>query len=141
LEKIQKKAVERKMTYKLFLDDDRIPSDVIGWMHQRIGEKNPIYLQPDWIIVKNYDQFIKYIVENGLPYFVSFDHDLAFEHLAPETENWVYKEKTGFHCVKWLVEYCIDNDLQFPEYAVHSQNTIGCENMLSYIKSFLSFKK
>lgn len=133
--------MERKITNKLFLDDDRFPVDVISWMHQRIGKRNSIYLQAGWVVVKNYDQFTKHILENGLPEFVSFDHDLGFEHLAPETDSWKYKENTGFHCVKWLCEYCIDNDLKFPSYAVHSQNTIGCENMLSYIKSFINFQK
>ena len=41
--------------------------------------KNSIYLLNDWDIVRNYDEFINYILKNGLPSVISFDHDLAQE--------------------------------------------------------------
>ena len=143
--------MERKITYKLFVDDDRIPSQCALWMHERIGQKNPIYLEPDWVIVRDYKQFTQYVLEHGLPVFVSFDHDLGDANLIArnvnEDDSIDYEnsdfnsddEKTGFHCVKWMVELCIDRDLKFPDFAVHTQNPIGATNMLSYIQAFRNF--
>ena len=54
------------MSYKLFLDDVRNPRDV-KWAEMPLGP---------WVIVRNYDDFVKYITSNGLPEFVAFDHDL-----------------------------------------------------------------
>ncbi len=103
--------------YKLFLDDERKPSQV-KWVPMPLGP---------WVIVRDYATFVDYITKNGIPAFVSFDHDLA---------DGTFKEKTGFHCAQWLVEYCLDKDLPFPEYQVHSMNPIGKENIRQYIESF-----
>jgi hypothetical protein len=43
-------------------------------------------------------------------------------------------EKTGYDCAKWLVEYCVEHGLKFPEYVVHSMNPVGKENILSYVR-------
>lgn len=118
------------MTYKLYLDDMREP------VHTYKTSKNS-----DWVIVKNYNEFVETITKNGMPFLISFDHDLGLEHynegingLPPKYDE--YKEKTGFHCAKWLVEYCLDNNLKLPAYNVHSANTIGRENIFSYLESF-----
>lgn len=58
------------MSYKLFLDDERNPYKVT-WVKLPLGP---------WVVVRNYDQFIKHITNHGIPSFVSFDHDLADEH-------------------------------------------------------------
>lgn len=59
------------MSYNLFLDDIRNPSDCIHYMY------TPIYTSVDWVIVRNYNEFVKTIEEKGLPEIVSFDHDLG----------------------------------------------------------------
>lgn len=112
--------------------------------------KNPrIYWEGDWDIVRNYDQFVKYIEENGLPDLISFDHDLADEHYNDlfSDKNWVkddndielsygeYKEKTGLECAKWLVDYCSDNNKKLPEFMVHSANPVGKKNIESYLNN------
>ena len=51
------------------------------------------------------------------------------------------KEKTGYDCAKWLVEYCLDNDLSLPKYQVHSMNPVGKKNILDYLSNFNIFKK
>ena len=68
---------------KLFLDDIRIPKDAIGLVPDKY---NQFYFSNDWEIVTNYDDFVEYIELNGVPKFVSFDHDLADFHydLKPE---------------------------------------------------------
>jgi hypothetical protein len=46
------------------------------------------------------------------------------------------KEKTGLDCAKWLVDYCIDNQLDLPKYYVHSANPIGRQNIINYLENF-----
>lgn len=117
----------KKEGYRLFLDDVREPKDCLAYMHLRIGAKNPIYLE-DWMIAKCYQDFIDIINEMGIPEFVSYDHDLADEHYIYDMSG-NYKERTGYDCAKWLIEYCKSKGVQHPEYAVHSMNPIGTENI------------
>lgn len=131
------------MGYKLFLDDIRNPVHCITYMHTRIGPRNMVYMQNDWAICRNYKCFVSTIESMGLPEFISFDHDLAEEHYeielmsAEEWENYHMRsdrEKTGYDCAKWLVDYCTDHNLKLPETAVHSMNPIGVQNITSYLK-------
>lgn len=78
--------------------------------------------------VYTYEEFVKFISENGLPDFISFDHDLG-------------EGKTGYDCAKWLVEYCLDNNLSLPEYDSHSQNPIGKENILTLLGNYKKFRR
>lgn len=122
------------MGYKLFLDDCRIMTDCVVYMHQRIGKKNPIYLEKDWVICRNFGCFKATIEDMGLPNFISYDHDLADEHyISFEEEVGTYKEKTGYECAKWLVEYCQSKGLKIPEFAVHSMNSVGAERIFSLL--------
>ena len=129
---------------KLFLDDIRIPKDAIGLVPSNM---NQFYWENDWDVVKNYSEFCDYIQKYGSPDFVSFDHDLADDHYNDLffDENWSkndtdvvlkyddYKEKTGYECAKWLVDYCLENGLQLPDYVVHSANPVGKKNIESYL--------
>lgn len=132
------------MSYKLFLDDKRNPVHCITYMHLRIGYKNPIYLQNEWVIARNYESFKNTIKEMGLPEFLSFDHDLADEHYYGELsspEGWEEyhsgenREYTGYDCAKWLVNYCMDNNKPLPPFAVHSMNPVGTERIMSLLKN------
>lgn len=134
------------MSYKLFLDDYRVPIDCVPYMHTRIGKENPIYLEKDWVVVKSYTQFTKHIKKNGLPLIVSFDHDLSDAHYSGELSNkldwedyynYPDREMTGYDCAKWLVQYCIDTKQPLPKYFIHSMNLVGCENIESYFKSYI----
>ncbi|MBB1151444.1 hypothetical protein H4K35_15260 [Myroides sp. NP-2] len=90
---------------KLYLDDLRpIPNEFIG--------------------VRTYTEFINYINQNGLPDFISFDHDLGLE-------------ESGFDCAKWLVNYCLDKKIGLPEFTVHSQNPVGKKNIESLLNNFI----
>lgn len=60
------------MSYNLFLDDFRVPMDVLRYM-----PKYQYYVDKEWDIVRNYDEFVKIVTEKGIPQAVSFDHDLA----------------------------------------------------------------
>ena len=128
------------MSYNLFLDDIRHPYDCISYM-----PSPGIYAKWKWEIVRNYDEFVSHILENGLPDIISFDHDLADEAYSPKmyegTEEYnklyeTFKEKTGYCCAKWLVDYCMDNGLKLPEFEVHSMNPAGGENIKKYLENF-----
>ena len=134
---------------KLFLDDERFPQDVT-WV--------PISHDIDWTIVRTYKTFTEAIEDyfyhtKELPEFVSFDHDLADFHYQVMIEENRYlaenpepdgigslpltfdygREKTGFDCAKWLVEFCIDHEVKFPNHIVHSMNPIGKKRIDDYI--------
>jgi len=126
------------MVKNLFLDDIRVPSTVNTYMPE-LGKD---YFDAEWVIVRNYGEFVDYLSTNGLPNMVSFDHDLAdvgYDYKT-YTETFTYQEKTGFDCAKYLVDYCIDNDLLVPNFVVHSQNPVGNENIEGLLQNFKKFQ-
>jgi hypothetical protein len=112
----------------LWLDDYRDPFDRnIDWLvFSPIGRN--IYI----VWVKSFEQFCNYINKSGLPDGICFDHDLG--------ENELGEEQSGYDCAKWLVDYCLDNDLILPKYNIQSANPVGKENIDKLFKSFLKFK-
>lgn len=107
---------------KIFIDDERFPTTAITLVESDMGMyKN----DSDWVIVRTYDEFVNEVTKNGSPNYVSFDHDLA----DIDGDD----EKTGFDCAKWLVDYCMDNNIMLPKYQVHSANPIGKKNINSYL--------
>jgi hypothetical protein len=127
------------MGYNLFLDDIRYPEDAANYMHP---DFNCHYRMKEWVIVRTYKEFVETVKSRGLPDMVSFDHDLADIHYNPKTQvqGFEYQEETGYDCTKWLVDYCMDNNLEFPQYLVHSQNQVGAENISTYIENFKKSK-
>lgn len=78
---------------------------------------------PDYERVYDYDGFVGFITANGIPDFISFDHDLG-------------PGKTGHDCAKFLVEYCLDNTINTISYTVHSQNPVGKENIEGLLNNY-----
>ncbi len=119
---------------RLFLDDWRIPQDCAQYMWQR--KVDCTIFHENWDIVRSFGQFKNWIIKNGIPNIVSFDYDLAdVEELKEElnieewfnlNENKVY---TGLDCAKFLLNYCNDNKLNFPDYIIHSVNPDGTEEI------------
>lgn len=134
-------------TIFLFLDDIRNPEDAFLYTNQKK------FLEQKWEIVRNFNEFIGHIKNNGLPFYISFDHDLADTHYTPEhlwtdynkSKEWqdkqVHQEKTGYECAIWLVDYCIDNNLTLPEYYCHSLNPVGKDKIISLLNQFKSKTK
>ncbi len=113
--------------YALYLDDIRKPNSMI------FDDGIP------WVVVRSYDQFVKIINGNGMPSFISFDHDISIEHYS-ESDYSKVKEKTGFHCAQFLIEYCEQHNLPLPNYQVHSLNPVGKENIISLLESYKKSK-
>lgn len=118
------------MSYNLFLDDFRDPVSTFNYM------KDPRYLKLEWIIVRDYDQFVKAIESRGIPQLVTYDHDLAESHYNPETWNDTsgYLEKTGLECAKYLINQL--DGVKHPEYIVHSMNPVGKKNIINAIEDY-----
>ena len=116
---------------RLFLDDWRIPRDCATYMWRRTDCR---IFNEDWDIVRSYGQFVKWVEDNGVPDLVAFDYDLAdVEELKEELpiEEWFDLEKnkvyTGLDCASFLLGYCKERGLEFPEYVIHSANPDGAE--------------
>lgn len=99
--------------------------------------------------VKNYNEFKDFIIKNGLPDTIGFDHDLGEDITIEKVKSGVNKKiarkekklaKSGFDCAKWLVDYCLDNDLNICDWFVQSANPVGKENINSILSSFKKFK-
>jgi hypothetical protein len=124
----------------LWLDDIRNPLEN-DWLIF-----SPIEQPFECIWVKSYNEFTKWISNNGLPDAICFDHDLGMEVAIEARNNGMSKrkskqlkqeEKTGYDCAKWLVDYCMDNNLKIPLYNIQSANPIGKDNINNLLKSFV----
>lgn len=131
--------------HRIYLDDVRTPID------------------STWIVVRNYDEFVKKVEELGLETIatISLDHDLGdsamreyFNNVSPNysLDYGNIDEKTGYDCAKWLVNHFYDKNekwsqkprdvkrasaMQFPLIYTHSANPIGSANIMGYINNFL----
>ena len=115
---------------RLYLDDIRTPID------------------KDWIVVRNYDEFIAAIKLHGLGNFevISLDHDLGegalIEYYTHTKQNYELDynritEKTGMDCARFLVAESMNTKIPLPTIYVHSANPIGAANIIGYINNYL----
>jgi hypothetical protein len=115
---------------RLYLDDIRTPVD------------------DDWILVRNYDEFVAQIKLNGLGNFevISLDHDLGegamVEYYTNVKNNYMLdynniEERTGMDCCRYLVSESMNEKIPLPQIYVHSANPIGSANMMGYINNYL----
>lgn len=135
------------MKILIWLDDYRNPFELLpngsNWL-----VFSPLQQPYEVIWVKTYNEFIENITKFGLPNGICFDHDLADTHYTPEhlwndydkSKEWqeqqVHKEKTGFDCAKWLVNYCIDNNKILPLWNCQSANPVGRDNINGLLNNF-----
>jgi hypothetical protein len=115
---------------RLYLDDVRTP------------------VAEDWIVVKNYNEFVAQIKLHGLGNFevISLDHDLGdsamIEYYTNVKNNYNLDyenilEKTGYDAAKFLVAESMNEKIPLPQIYVHSANPIGSANMMGYINNYL----
>jgi len=133
-------------------------------------EKQRIYLDDvrtpvdrDWVVVRNYDEFVAKVKELGLENIstISLDHDLGesamqeyYRNVSPnfELDYSNITEKTGLDCAKWIMNHFYDmnpkweltprdvkraKNMPFPTIYTHSANPIGSANIMGYINNFL----
>ena len=129
------------MNTLLWLDDMRRP-----FTGTWVDDYSPIdtsNIVVEW--VKSYDEFTKWINRNGLPTAICFDHDLgkltekellSQGYSKQEARKRKGEEKSGYDCAKWLVEYCMDNEVDVPKYNVQSSNPAGRDNILGLLDNY-----
>lgn len=119
----------------IMLDDERHVWQ-ITWV--------PLPHDQDWITVRSYDAFVAEITSNGLPDFITFDHDLGIESYIRATGDQAShaafhasadREMTGYDAALWLIDYCTNHALPLPECQVHSMNPIGRANIWAVLQA------
>lgn len=121
------------MKERIYLDDVRTPVD------------------KDWIIARNYDEFVRIIKTYGLENIktISLDHDLGDSAMKEWHKNVYHNyslnydnitEKTGYDCAKWLVEQWMNGKPVVDVYT-HSANAIGAANIMGYINNYRHINK
>ena len=115
---------------RLYLDDIRTP------------------INDEWIVVRNYEEFVSEIKMWGLERFevISLDHDLGdtamieyYNNVKPNYDlnyNNIL-EKTGYDAAKFLVAESMNKNIPLPQIYIHSANPIGSANMMGYINNYL----
>jgi len=112
--------------YNLLLDDVRAINEVYEMT------KDSDYKNNEWILVKDYPEFIKIIEDKYkqyciLPEIISFDHDIGEDY-------------TGKDCAKWFIDFCFDNNLEIPKIKIHSMNPIGKQNIANLFDDYKKYK-
>jgi hypothetical protein len=134
---------------RIYLDDVRTP------------------VEGNWIVVRNYQEFVDKVNELGLDNIelISLDHDLGDtamqEYFNNVSKNYKLdydniEEKTGYDAAKWLVSEFYykfperinmtknekkNSKFIFPLIYVHSHNPIGAHNICGWINNFLKNEK
>ena len=114
---------------RLYLDDVRTP------------------VAEDWIIARNYDEFVSKIKLHGLDNFevITLDHDLGdsamIEYYTNVKNNYDLDynnilEKTGYDAAKFLVAESMNKGVPLPQIYVHSANPIGSANIMGYVNNY-----
>ena len=105
----------------LYLDDKRTPVD------------------SKWLIARNYKEFVYIVNKEGLENFevISLDHDLADFQKIPNYNEFI--EKTGMDCANFLIDKSMDDNVSLPQIYVHSDNTVGVDNISKKINNFFKF--
>lgn len=98
------------MTWRLWLDDQ--------WDEPEMPFRHP---PKGFIPARSSSEAIRLTQENGLPSFISFDHDLGNQDDAMKYINWISNE---FY------------SSTVPEYQIHSANMEGAKNIHSKMESW-----
>lgn len=93
----------------LFLDDERDPPN--DGRH--------------WSVVRTSDEAMTWVITNGMPVYMSLDHDLG-------------GDDTAMRFINQLVDYHLSKGGSFPEYTIHSQNPVGVKNLRGLLRSYLT---
>lgn len=102
------------MSYRMMLDDIRPPPN------------------KSWTVVRSVAAAKEQILTWGMPFYISFDHDLG--------DN----VPSGKDFANWLVESDLAGDIHIPlnfEFYVHSANPAGALNIQGLMSQYLAHKR
>lgn len=95
------------MTYKLFIDDLRMPPT------------------DDWVIARSSQEAWDIVMKLGTPSLISYDHDLGGEDTSMVFIHRLIRHKLD------------NPDFDFPiGYQIHSANPVGVKNIFELLRSF-----
>ena len=101
-----------------------------------------------WIWTPDIISFKKAITDffkdhKELPSLISINHDLTDEHVSLELRRGskpiyyeMYKSDTGLHCMKWLIEFCIENKTHLNRVMVHGLNATGNQHIINMCNEY-----
>jgi hypothetical protein len=101
------------MTYKLFIDDERLP----------VGD--------GWKIARSSVEAIFLVKLYGMPQEISFDHDLGEDDTSMFFIHWMINRLLDGR------DYLPDNF----KFSVHSQNPVGKDNINQLMNNFLKYNE
>ena len=129
---VESYLMENYFGHGIFLDDIRNPKDVCKYL----SEMDQIqYITRNWVVVRSFEDFKKYLENNEPPFHISLDHDLG-------TDSNNDPNPSGYEACKFLVDYIMDNKLSWtPRLYSHSLNPVGKMNILGYYSNFIKFYK
>lgn len=107
------------MSYNLFIDDERFPSD-----------KD----LEQFVIARSSAECITMMELYGCPEFISFDHDLGGKDTSIIVINWMIARD---------LDQISDGSFFIPEnfsFTVHSQNPVGAKNIEQLLNRYLRFR-
>lgn len=108
---------------KVFLDDKRTV-EMSHNSNKGLGDLK------DFIVLRNDKSFIDFINKNFEKIdLISFDHDLACFNDDVEF--------TGKTACELIIEKCLDTGKKFPDWYVHSDNTVGRANIIGTIMNYI----
>lgn len=122
----QKDGTGGVVPYLLHLDDERTPWD------DRVQIPIPSYFGDDsWeeldynrvVWAQDYEEFVSCVKFLGVPYKITFDHDLGSGRDGKDAANWL-----------------IDNRILPKEISVHSANPVGAKDIRSLMRNAKRFQ-
>lgn len=105
----------------------------------------------DWVVCRSWAEWVEYLSMRGVPDHVSFDHDLAQEHLDDfrkyEFEGIAainygdFKQWTGLGCAQYYCEFCELHNLEMKGVAAHcTERPLGARNIRETLNAYKASK-
>lgn len=116
----------------LFLDDERKSSQVTWMGSDCTALYKGALVETTARGYNDFEAAFLNLLYLGDQLVISFDHDLMCFVDG--------KEKTGYDCLKLVVETCFDMKVAIPHCIFHTMNPIGRENMQAYYDNARSFQ-
>lgn len=107
----------------IFLDDERNPEDVT-WINYPTGI--------EWVVVRTLNELISSIQSTNEEHCISFDHDICDYDISG-------RENTGYDCLKYVINHCLDINKKIPMCYFHTKNIIGLRNMMMFYENSLKY--
>jgi len=118
---------------KLFIDDLRMPFDTWDMSQKEIQDQLD---REGWVVVKTSAEAIDWLKQNGIPEFITFDHDLGIPSMG--------QYDTVIPIINFIIDSVLNGTLKLPDnftYQIHSGNPVGRENIKGKLDGFLTFLK